>query len=112
MKPMQTITKITFAKHVRSRANSLINILPFPHHYQRVLSAIANLDWQQSEGSPAAADSLIYLQFADISDTDSAIRYLDWLEPQLRKSLSIYEQMVECHKQELERFYKTINYAN
>lgn len=98
--PQLPITQLTFAKHVRNRANGLINLLPIPHMYQNVLKAIAYLDWQQESGSDAK-DYLTYLQFANINGNISAIAYLDWLEPKLRRWLLRYEQMLNCHKVEL-----------
>ena len=92
--------QLTFAKHVRNRANGLINLLPIPHMYQNVLRAIAYVDWQQESGSDAK-DYLTYLKFADINGNESAIAYLDWLEPKLRRWLLRYEQMLNCHKVEL-----------
>jgi hypothetical protein len=109
-----------FSKHVRSRANSLINLLPIPHIYQNVLKAIAYIDWRQEavielcriDGDAAhhqsirkakqiVADYQTYLQLASVDSEQSAIVYLDWLEPKMRRWLLRYEQMLNCHHQEL-----------
>lgn len=103
---MYPVEEISFQKHIRNRASALVNLLPFPHHYQNVLSAIANIDWQQQHQSPAVQDSLTYLQMAGVSSNATATAYLDWLEVKLRRYLLDYEQMINCHKREIELFIK------
>jgi hypothetical protein len=96
---------VTFANHIRNRANALINLLPVTHIYQNVLRSIAYLDWQEEQ---VASDYLIYLGFAKIGDDQSAIAYLDWLEPRMRRWLSRYEQMLNCHKLEIKELIEAI----
>ena len=98
------LDQITFSKHVRNRANALINLLPFPHIHQNVLKAIAYIDWKRDSANPRAiADYETYLKFAMVTDDDSAVIYLDRLEPRLRRFQSRYEQMLACHAQELKQ---------
>lgn len=99
--------KLTFAKHIRNRSNALINLLPFPHHYQNILRAIAYIDWQQENGV-ATIDYETYLKLAGVTSNATAAAYLDWLEPRLRNWLSRYEQMLEVHRHELAKFMATI----
>lgn len=100
---------LSFATHIRNRAHALINLLPFPHLYQNVLSAIANVDWQREAASECLEDTLTYLAFAGISSNQTAIAYLDWLEPRLRRALDCYEQMVNCHKHERDEFVRNFD---
>ncbi|WP_310410542.1 hypothetical protein [Chamaesiphon sp. OTE_8_metabat_110] len=100
--------ELTFANHIRSRSNALINLLPFAHHYQNVLKAIAYIDWQRQNNADCN-DYQTYLTFAGISSNETATSYLDWLEPKLRNWLSRYEQMLEVHKQELAKLMVTFD---
>jgi hypothetical protein len=100
--------KVSFANHIRTRSSALINLTPFPHHYQNVLRAIAYIDWQQEQGA-STADYDFYLAAAKVSTNETAIAYLDWLEPKLRNWLSRHEQMLEVHRQELAKLLVTFS---
>ncbi len=102
---------LSFANHIRNRASALVNLLPFAHRYQNVLSAIANIDWQTENESPTVEDSRTYLWLAGVSSDKTAIAYLDWLEPRLRRALTCYEQMVNCHRHEVDRFVHNFDAA-
>jgi hypothetical protein len=110
---------ITFSKHIRNRANTLINLLPFDHIHQNVLRAIAYIDWrnesfgdvwelgaelvynQTPHQRKLVEDYTIYLQMARVTDDKSAAIYLDHLEPKMRRWMLVYDQMLEVHKHEL-----------
>jgi hypothetical protein len=97
---------ISFANHIRNRAKVLANLFPFPHHYQNVLSAIANIDWQVEYDPLRVNDSLTYLWMAGVSSDATAIAYLDWLEPRLRHKLIEYELMLDLHQRQIDRFVR------
>jgi hypothetical protein len=108
-----TVETISFSKHLRNRASTLINLLPFEHVFKNVLSAIAFIDWHREGGATDKVRNCeTYLRMAGVTCDRTCAAYLDWLEVRMRHHLNIYEQTLNCHKQELIGLIKEFENVN